>query len=135
MLCRLAVVVLGATIAGGGEPDEHLPVGERLLSIPLVAMVVITGLLRPFYLAHAKANDNLKPHQRKRWRFALGLYGPFSMPLYWWRYIRPQAPERDSPEHGQPPNQPQVREATPGRLESGTTTRPRQPAPDNAEGP
>jgi hypothetical protein len=81
-------IVVTATAAGGGEPDDHLIVGESVLAAILLAAVLLTAALTRIYVPHAKQNAGLKDHQRKRWVFALEGFGPFSMPVYWWRHVR-----------------------------------------------
>lgn len=82
------VIILIATIAGGGEPDEHLLVSEQAMTPFFIALAVVWGLLHPLYIRHAKHNTALHPERRKRWLFAIRLYGPFTMPRYWWLFIR-----------------------------------------------
>ena len=42
----------------------------------------------PLYIRHANDNERLQRYERKLWLFALRLYAPISISLYWWRYLR-----------------------------------------------
>ncbi len=80
-------LILTATVAGGGEPQMS-GATEGIVRAALILGAVLVALIVPVYLNDVRNRDELKKHQRKRWLFALGLYGPFSMPVYWWRYLQ-----------------------------------------------
>jgi hypothetical protein len=88
LIGAFVVVIVIATIAGGGEPDGHLLLPESALGAMLLVAAALDFALLPLYLRHARQNDSLHPARRKRWVFLLRLYGMFSMPVYWVRHVR-----------------------------------------------
>ena len=89
LVCFLTFVVFVAiaTVRGGGEPTGNAVVPDGLMRGLLIA-VAGGWLATPLYVRHAIDNDRLQRYARKRWLFALRLYAPIAMPIYWWRYLR-----------------------------------------------
>ena len=88
-VCLLVfVVVVGiAIVRGGGDPTGNAVVPDAVIRGLLIA-VAAGWLAVPLYIRHAHENEALQRFERKRWIFALRLYAPFAMPVYWWRFLR-----------------------------------------------
>ncbi len=91
-LAAFVVLVMTATIRGGGDPTGHGVFADGVLRVLLLGVAGGWGGL-PLFLSHLAANQSLHPARRSRWRLGLRLYAPLAMPLYWTRYMRraPQA--------------------------------------------
>ncbi len=89
LACLIAFVmfVIVATLRGGGEPTGNAVVADWMMRGLLIG-VAASWVAVPLYIRHANGNERLQRNERKRWLFALRLYAPVAMSLYWWRYLR-----------------------------------------------
>jgi uncharacterized membrane protein (DUF485 family) len=89
LACLLAFLVFVgiATFGGGGDPTGDAVVSDGVTRGLLIA-VAAGWLAVPLYVKHAHENDALERYELRRWLFALRLYAPLAMPVYWWRYLR-----------------------------------------------
>ena len=89
LACLLAFMirVFIASVRGGGDPTGNAVVPDWLMRGLLLGMAA-SWVAVPLYIRHAADNETLERHERKRWLFALRLYAPISISLYWWRYLR-----------------------------------------------
>jgi hypothetical protein len=88
-------VVLGAiavaAVEGGGNPVHHLALGMGELIGHFLVGTVLVSISLFVLVRHAQDNAWLGARERRRWLVALALWGPVTMPVYWWRYLRPSA--------------------------------------------
>ena len=91
---HLVVVVgacLAALVAGRGNPDGHLPMSIPELLIHFAIGSLLVAIALPLLVRHAQSSDRLDERARRRWLVILALWGPVTMPFYWWRFMRPGA--------------------------------------------
>ncbi len=69
------------------DPTGHAVVSDGVTRGLLIG-VAAGWLAVPLYVRHANGNDALQRYERKRWLFALRLYAPVAMFVYWRRYLR-----------------------------------------------
>src|ERR671938_614671 len=87
------VIVVGAiataAMAGGGNSVGHLPIGIPELIGHFVVSSILIAIALLALVRDAQENARLDERSRRRWLVALALWGPVTMPVYWWRYLRP----------------------------------------------
>ena len=89
MLFFFAVVGI-ATIAGGGDPDNDLPIPfGLLLALHLLTMLVTLALI-VISVIDVFRNPRVDPDHRIMWLILILLGGIIAMPVYWWLHIRPE---------------------------------------------
>jgi hypothetical protein len=85
------VLVLGvigaAAVEGGGNPVDHLAVGIGELIVHFAVATVLVSVALFVLVRHAQENPRLGARERRRWLLSLALWGPVTMPVYWWRYV------------------------------------------------
>ena len=88
MLFFFAVVGI-ATVAGGGDPDNDLPIPFGLLvALHLLTMLVTLALI-VIYVIDVFRNPRVDPDHRILWLILILLGGIVAMPVYWWLHMRP----------------------------------------------
>ena len=88
-LALILGVVAAAAVEGGGNPTGHLAMGAGELVVHWVVAVVLVSIALPLLVRHAQSSDRLDERERRRWLIILALWGPVTMPAYWWRFLRP----------------------------------------------
>jgi 1,4-dihydroxy-2-naphthoate octaprenyltransferase len=85
----LVLGVIGvAALRGGGNPVGHLPMGMGELIAHFVTGSLLVSIALFVLVRHAQENQRLDPAGRRRWLVLLALWGPVTMPVYWWRFVR-----------------------------------------------
>jgi len=88
-LALILGVVGVATVQGAGNPTGHLAMGVGELIVHYVVAVVLVSIALPLLVHHAQRSTRLDDRERRRWLIILALWGPVTMPVYWWRFLRP----------------------------------------------
>ena len=85
-------IVLGAigaaAYAGGGNPVGHLGIGVGGLIVHFLIATALISVCLPVLVHHAQRTDRLDDAGRRRWLVLLALWGPVTMPVYWWNHLR-----------------------------------------------
>lgn len=84
-------VIAVAAVEGGGNPTGHLAIGIVELIVHFLTATVLVSIALFALVRHAQENPRLQPDSRRRWLIAFALWGPVTMPVYWWRYLRAPA--------------------------------------------
>ena len=88
----VVAVVLAAVAADPGDIAGELQVGLGWLVGLTLAGTALASAALPALVRHAQETDALDEQERRRWLIRLALWGPATMPVYWRRYVRPDAP-------------------------------------------
>jgi hypothetical protein len=84
-----AAVIGIAAAAGGGDPDNELPIPFGLLvGLHIFAMLVSLALI-VIYVIDVFRNPRVDPDHRGLWLILVLLAGMLAMPVYWWLHLRP----------------------------------------------
>lgn len=83
----LAEAIFGDSLEPG--PGQEVSVGFIVLLGSLTLAVLWSFSLLGFYLVNVPSNDAVPRAERSKWIVLLVILGPISMPVYWWRYVRP----------------------------------------------
>lgn len=88
-LIIFAALIIGASVAGGGDPDDHLAVSHTSLTFAHgIALCWIAGLL-VIYIRDVIINPAVRPEQRGVWIALLVIGNVPIMLVYWWIYLGP----------------------------------------------
>lgn len=77
-----------ATIRGGGEPDDQLPVPFGVLIGFHVGTILLALAATAAYVVDAWRSPQVKRDERTLWVLVLLLGGMIAMPVYWWLHLR-----------------------------------------------
>ncbi len=81
-------VIAVAAVEGGGDPTGHLAIGIGELIVHFVTATILVSVALFLLVRHAQENPHLDPDVRRRWLVSFALWGPVTMPVYWWRHLR-----------------------------------------------
>jgi hypothetical protein len=84
-------VIAVATVEGRGNPGDHLAIGIVELVVHFATATILVSFALFALVRHAQENPRLDDPSRRRWLVSLALWGPVTMPVYWWRYLRAPA--------------------------------------------
>jgi hypothetical protein len=84
-------VIAVAAVEGGGNPVHHLALGVGELIGHFLVGTVLVSIALFALVRHAQGNARLDERGRRRWLVVLALWGPVTMPVYWWRFLKPSA--------------------------------------------
>jgi hypothetical protein len=89
-LCfAVVVVVLAAAVAADpAYVAGGLALGAGWLVALTLAGTALCSAVLPVLVRHAQESNAVSDPERRRWLIRLALWGPVTMPVYWWRYLR-----------------------------------------------
>ena len=91
------VAVIGTTsIASGGDLDGGLPVSDQILFGLQIATTFVVAALLGICLHHVHGRRELPRGRRTWWMVMLFVGSALAMPIYWWRYMRPEVDPRSA---------------------------------------
>jgi hypothetical protein len=87
----VGVVAVAAVEGGLRHLHDHLAIGIGELIVHFVTATVLVSVALFMLVRHAQENPRLDADQRRRWLISFALWGPVTMPVYWWRFLRAPA--------------------------------------------
>jgi hypothetical protein len=69
--------------------DSASGAAAAVLLAVILALALLTTILVIVFITEALGNEHLTRAQRRRWSIAHFLFAPVTIPMYWWRYLRP----------------------------------------------
>ena len=84
----MAVVLAVAVAADPAYVAGGLALGVGWLVALTVTGTALCSAALPLLVRHAQESNAVAEPERRRWLVRLALWGPVTMPVYWWRYVR-----------------------------------------------